>query len=296
MTHDEHLVPARSSRELGTTLADLTQTKGYGKYPRYGTTAPETNLKEYLFVVLKRKWLIMSLMLVITSLATIQAYRDPSIYEGATKLRIEPKPQSVLSTGNLVIAGQTDPNFWGTQLQLLQNPQLARQVILTLDLQHDPKFLNGQAQTTIFASLKRIFSRDKQVQSVPATAPNIEPVGEEELRSRQFTPEELTALEPYEDAIAAGETIETIDRTNLVMIHFRHTDPVLAQKIANTLADVFVSNNIERVTAGASKAEVTLTSQIAKVQEKIKKEEQDRFAFAKAHNLPIDNTPGSNLE
>ncbi len=296
MTHDEHLVPASASREVGTTLADLTRSKGYDKYARYGSAATETNLKEYVFVVLKRKWLIMSLMLVITSLATIQAYRDPSIYEGATKIRIEPKPQSVLSTGNLVIAGQPDPNFWGTQLQLLQNPQLSRQVIITLDLQHDPKFLSGQAQTSIFASLKRIFSRDKPIQSVPAIAPNIEPVGEEEMRSRQFTPEELTALEPYEDALALGEVIEPIDRTNLVTIRFRHTDPVLAQKIANTIADIFVQNNIDRVTAGTSKADVTLTSQIAKVQEKIKKEEQDRFAFAKAHNLPIDNTPGSNLE
>src|SRR5689334_1387020 len=123
MTHDEHLVPASASHDLGTTLADLTQSKGYGKYARYGSATPETNLKDYLFVVLKRKWLILSLMLVITSLATIQAYRDPSIYEGVTKLRIEPKPQSVLSTGNagVIISGQTDPNFWGTQLQLLQN-------------------------------------------------------------------------------------------------------------------------------------------------------------------------------
>ena len=296
MTHDEHLVPAHPSRELGATLADLTQTKGYGKYARYGSTASETNLKEYLFVVLKRKWLIMSLILVVTSLATIQAYREPSIYEGSAKIRIEPKPQSVLSTGSLVIAGQPDPNFWGTQLQLLQNPQLARQVILTLNLQHDPTFLSGQAQTSIFASIKRIFTHEKPPAPIPATAPNIDPVGEEEVQTRQFTPEELTALEPYEDALAAGESVEPIERTNLVMIRFRHTDPVLAQKIANTIGDIFVQNNIERVTAGTSKAEVTLTNQIAKVQEKIKKGRQARFDFAKAHNLPIDNTPGSNLE
>jgi len=297
MTHDERLVPATTGRELGGSLADLTQSKGYGKYARYGSTPSETNLKEYLFVVLKRKWLIMSLMLVITSLATIQAYRDPSIYEGSTKMRIEPKPQSVLSTGNLVIAGQPDPNFWGTQLQLLQSPQLARQVILTLDLQHDPKFISGQAQTSIFASIKRIFTHEKPPAPVPATAPNIEPVGEEELRTRQFTPEELTALEPYEDALAAGESVEPVERTNLVIIRFRHTDPVLAQKIANTIGDIFVQNNVERVTAGTSKAEITLSSQIAKIQEKIKKEEQDRFAFAKAHNLPIDaNKPGADLE
>ena len=296
MTHDEHLVPARTGRDFDSTLADLTQSKPYGKYARYGTTQSETNVKEYFFIILKRKWLIMSLLLVVTSLATIQAYREPSIYQASTMIRIEGRPQSVLSTGNLIISGQPDPNFWGTQLRLLQNPLLARQVIVSLDLQHNSRFLSGQAQTSIVASLKRIFSRENAPASSPSTNATVEPISEEDLRSRQFTAEELAQLEPYEDAIAAGETVEAVEKTSLVTIHFQHTDPELAQKIANTLADVFVQNNLDRITAGTSKAEIDLTNQIAKVQDKIKKEEQDRFSFAKAHNLPIDNTPGTNLE
>src|SRR5713101_1459282 len=128
MTHDEHLVRARTGRDLDATLTDLAQSKPYAKYPTYGTTAPETNIKEYLFIVLKRKWLIMSLILVITSLTTIQAYRDPSVYEGTTMIRIEGRSSGVLTTGNIVVPGQVDPNFWGTQLRLLRNPLLARQV------------------------------------------------------------------------------------------------------------------------------------------------------------------------
>jgi capsular exopolysaccharide synthesis family protein len=116
------------------------------------------------------------------------------------------------------------------------------------------------------------------------------------MNARQFTPEELAALEPYEDAIAGGLTVDAIEKTNLVNIRFQHTDPEMAQKIANTLADVFVKNNMDAITAGSSTAEMQLSAQIAKVQEKIKDEERARFDFAKNHNLPIDNTPGSNLE
>src|SRR5260370_14836589 len=111
MTHDEHLVPARAERDLNPTLAELTQGKPYGKYSRYGATPVEANLKEYLFVILKRKWLILSLVLVITSLATIQAYREPSIYEGATTILIEPKSGNVLTSGQLIINSQPDPAF-----------------------------------------------------------------------------------------------------------------------------------------------------------------------------------------
>src|SRR6267143_1608761 len=241
MTQDEGLIPA--GRNLDRTLAELTETRPYGKYGRYGSSAtPETHVREYLFVILKRKWLILSILLVVTSLVTIQVYRETSIYEGTTTIRIEPKQQNVLqsSSSQIVINAPTDPNFWGTQFKLLQNPSLARQVILTLDLQHNPNFLGGQEQSSIFTSLKRIFSREKTVNtSMPAAGSVAQPIGEDELRERQFTAEESAALEPYEDAVAAGETVEPITGTSLVIIKYRHTDPQLAQTIANTLADVF---------------------------------------------------------
>src|ERR1700687_3447204 len=146
MTQDERLVPA--GRGLDNTLVELTQARPYDKYNRYGGSAAETNLREYLFVILKRKWLIMSLVLVVTSLVTIQAYRQPSVYEGGTTIRIESKPAPVLATGQVIINAPADPNFWGTQLKLLQNPSLARQVVLSLTLEKNPAFLGGQAQSS----------------------------------------------------------------------------------------------------------------------------------------------------
>lgn len=294
MTQDERLIPA--SRDLDRTLTELAQSKPYGKYEKYTGAQHETNLREYFFIILKRKWLIMSLVLVVTSLVTIQAYRQPSIYEGATTIRIEAKPQSPLQTGQIVINTAPDPSFWNTQLKLLENPSLARQVIVTLNLQKDPAFLGGQAQSSVFISLKRIFSRDKAAIPEKTTSPETEPVGEQELKERQFTAEELAGLEPYEDAITSNLTVEPIIGTNLVNIRYRHTNSALAQKIANTLADVFVTNNVERQELGNSKAEVVIMQEIAKYQDKIKKEGDARFAFARDNDLPITNEPGNNLE
>jgi capsular exopolysaccharide synthesis family protein len=292
MTQDERLVPARG-RDLDSTLAELTQGKPYG---RYGSTPAEANVREYLFIILKRKWLIMSLILVTTSLATIQAYREPSIYQGVTTIQIEPKG-NVLSTGSIMISAQPDPNFWGTQLKLLQNPALARQVVLRLNLQKDPNFLGGQAGTGVFDSLKRIFSREKPTSSTPSPTENAgEPMTIAELQDKQFTPAELAQLEPYEDVIAANLEVAPTTGTNLVTIRYTHTDPELARKVADGLADVFIDSNQYRITSGRSEAELKLIKSIAETQETVHKEEQGRFAFAKAHNLPLDSKPGSDLE
>src|SRR6266542_3385096 len=134
MSQDNRLIPVGAlDNRLDRPLSESAQLKPYG----VSAIEPST-IRDYLFVVLKRKWLILSLVLAVTSLVTIQMFRTPSIYEGESTIRIEPKPRSVLQTRDIVINAQNDPSFWGTQLKLLENPALARQVVLTLDLQNNP--------------------------------------------------------------------------------------------------------------------------------------------------------------
>jgi polysaccharide biosynthesis transport protein len=292
MSQDNRLMQVSPlDRGLDRPLADIVQAKPYG------VSAESTTVREYLFIVLKRKWLILSLVLVVTSLVTIQMFRLPSIYEAETTIRIEPKPRSVLQTKEIVINAQTDPTFWGTQLKLLENPALARQVVLTLDLQNNPSFFGGQSQGGIFSSLRKIVSRQKSPRAEAANAQSgLALIGESEVTDRSLTPEELAKLEPYEDAIIGGETVEPILATSLVKIRFVHPDPELAQKIANTLADVFINNNLARATLGSTKAEDLLAKEIANFQTKIKRQQEAQFNYAKAKGLPMTSDPGANLE
>jgi capsular exopolysaccharide synthesis family protein len=293
MSQDNRLVPVPViERGLDRPLSEISHSKPYGIS---GTEA--TNIRDYLLVILKRKWLILSLIVVITSLVTIQMFRQPSIYEGKTTIRIEPKPKSVLQTKELVINSGTDPNFWGTQLKLLQNASLARQVVLTLDLQHNPTFFGAQAQVGVFSSLRRLFSGEKKTAGTAATpTTDLNIVRETELKDQPLSAEQLAQLEPYEDAIIGSEAIEPQVGTNLVDIKFQHTNPELAQKIADTLAEVFVNNNLVRATIGSGKAEDLLANEIAKLQTKIKQDQEIQFNYAREHNVPLTIDPAANLD
>ena len=293
-TQDNRLIPVGLDRGLDRPLADLTQSKPYG----VSANDPAT-VKDYLFVVLKRKWLILSLVLVITSLVAIQSFRAPSIYEGETTIKIQQKQPSILQTDKIVINGQNDPNFWGTQLKLLQNPALAREVVLRLDLPHNPAFFGGQSQTGIFDSFRRMFSSptkpsNEQQRTVPGgLAVNNE--AQSPLGGR-LTSEEIEKLEAYEDAIIASEIIEPIPNTNLVKIIYRHSDPELAQKVANTLAEVFKDHNLRIATEGSHKAEDLLANEIAKLQAQIHQDQETQWNYAKNHNLPLTTEGAGNLE
>lgn len=291
-TQDNRFIPVGLDRGLDRPLTDLMASKPYG------VTAEPGSFKDYLFVILKRKWLILSLVLVITSLVAIQSFRAPSIYEGETVIRIQQKQPSILQTDKIIINGQSDPNFWGTQLKLLQNPALARQVVLTLDLPHNPAFFGSQSQTGIFDSLRRMFSSPA---AKPAAEQRNVPGGltvnsETQNALGRLTPEEIEKLEAYEDAIIAGEVIEPIPNTNLVKIIYRHSDPELAQKIANTLAEVFKNYNLAIATEGSTKAEDLLANEIARLQSQINQDQEVQWNYAKNHNLPLTTGSAGNLE
>ena len=84
MSQDNRLMPLGGiDRSIDRPLSEFTAAKPYG------TSGLEpTTFRDYLFVVLKRKWLILSLVLVVTSLVTIQAFRAPSIYAGEATIEL----------------------------------------------------------------------------------------------------------------------------------------------------------------------------------------------------------------
>src|SRR5215216_3551444 len=189
-SQDNRLIPVTGlDRAVDRPLTDLAP-KPYGGY---GAAANDPNtLKDYLSIILKRKWLILSLVLVVTSLVAIQSFRSPSIYEGETIIKIQQKQPNILQTDKIIINGQNDPNFWGTQLKLLQNPALARQVVLTLDLPHNPSFFGSQSQKGIFDALRRMFSSPTKPSAEQRTVPGGLTVNNESQNSLgRLTPEEI---------------------------------------------------------------------------------------------------------
>ena len=292
MSQDNRLMPLPSvERALDKPLSDLSRS--------YGPAATEpSQIRDYLFVILKRKWLILSLCLVVTSLVAIQMFRQPSIYEGEATIRIEQRSKSVFSTDKFVLNAQPDANFWGTQIKLLESPSLARQVVLTLDLPNNSKFTGGASQAGVFTALKSLFGQTpkKATATTPATATGLELVSESELKDKPLSAEELARLEPFEDMIIGGETVAGITGTNLFSIKYRHSDPEMAQKIANTLAEVFANNNLQRSELGSNANAIALSKQISELQSKIKADQQAQFEYAKSHNLPLSIGNGMNVE
>jgi capsular exopolysaccharide synthesis family protein len=288
MSQDNRLLPLPSG-QLDRPLNDLAQSKKY-----YGaSTAETTHLRDYMAVVLKRKWLILSLVVVVTSLVTIQMYRQPPIYEAETTIQIEQKT-GIIKTKELILNTGNDPTYWNTQLKLLENPQLARQVILALDLHNNPAFLEGQANSGLLASLRRLFFGDKPA---PAHVDNttVPIVDIATVKADQLPPELLERLEPYEDTLRANLTVEPVEKTSLVTIRYRHSNPEIARKVADTLAQVFIVNDLQRTNIGERTASENLANSIAELQLKIQQQTEQLLNYKRSHDIPISTAAGVDI-
>ncbi|MGI9104814.1 MAG: GumC family protein [Pyrinomonadaceae bacterium] len=297
MSQDNRLLPLTPGTNLDRPLRDLTQPERPNN--TYALSEP-THLRDYVSLVLKRKWLILSLLVVVTSLVTIQMYRQPTVYAAKTTIQIEQRTKNLLKSKELVLNAPTDPAYWGTQLKLLENPRLHRKVILALDLQNNSAFFGGQPRLGLMAVVRRVFSRGQpEAALTPATEGGLAVVDDASALAPaevdKLTPEQTAKMLAYEDALRARLKIDPVERTNLVEITIQHTNPELAMKIADTLAQVFIDDNMARETSGAGASADKIAKSIAELQLAIRQKQEQEIAFRKSHNLPLGQAPAENL-
>src|SRR6266496_1292931 len=113
----------------------------YGVDPNAET---EVHLLDYWRAVRKRLWLVISIVVLVTMLATLYVARKPDIYESGARLQVDLENNAgLVSKTPYLIGSANDPVYFNTQLQILTRGGLLRRVVKTLDLEHNPEFLQG---------------------------------------------------------------------------------------------------------------------------------------------------------
>lgn len=283
--HDTRLTPVhQGSLERETHSASLSAIATSFSRPN--------DIRYYLTLILKRKWFILSVVIIVTSLVSLYAFSLPSIYEATATLRLQPREYTFMESGGAtVFHGYDSYEYSNTQVKLLSNSELMRQVTLDLDLQNDAVFL-GEKKVDFFSRIRTIFAREK-----PSVAPPAVPVVRSDPSTdvRKLGPEQVAQMEPYVNALLSNLKVELQENTNLVNVRFTHTNPETAFRVLETLAKDFRDSDKDFETAGTQTAANTLAKQVADVQAALKQQEEQRIAYLKGHNLPLSQGQGRNL-
>lgn len=255
------------------------------------------HLLDYWHSIRKRLWLVIGIAVLITSLAAIYMSRKPDIFEAQARVQVDLERVNpglgVKDSPIIVNNSANDPAYFNTQLQILTGPGLLRRVAKTLDLENNRDFLKNpteKSHSTWQSILRTIgLGQKEKPKNIAEEIPLASSTGSSSSAENLA---EIKRLAPYVEALQKGLNVQpvresrlTVKETRLIDVAFRHTDPVIAAKVVNAIADTFSLSNLERKTESNSSTSDFLQKRIAELQAEIRKGDEKLVNYSREHDL-----------
>src|SRR6202140_3752346 len=234
--------PAEFLRPIGSTLYNLAPSQ-------------ESTMREYLRVLIKRKWMVTAVVVGIFLAVALASLRQTPIYEAASQIVINKADSNLITFKDSVpVVDYYDQSDLDTEVRILQSDLMALQVIRQLNLDKRPEF-GGRAD-------------QKQ--------PNLvaDPLQTDSNRTSALL-----------GSFRGNLHVTLIPNTRIIEIHYTSTDPQLAASAVNTLAATYVEQNFKTKFESTMQASDWLSKQLVGLQMKVETSQEKLVRYQKEHEI-----------
>src|SRR5271165_6428991 len=177
--------------------------------------AQESTLREYVRVLIKRKWMVLSVVVGIFMAVAVASLRQTPVYEAVGQIVVNKADSNLITfKDSQPVMDYYDQSDLDTEVRILQSDLMALQVIRQLNLDKRPEF-GGQ-------------SDQKQANLVA------DPLQSDSSRTSALL-----------GSFRGRLHVSLIPNTRIIEIHYASTDPQLAASAVNTLAATYVEQNFK---------------------------------------------------
>jgi len=181
----------------------------------------------YLRTLNRYKWGILMVVIAVGMLAAMYAYSLRPIYRSTATVMVEMgKPKVVTNQELYESFVGTTRDYFLTQFEIIKSRDLAERLVRVMQLTKHPEYDPRQQAKPWYAVWV-------PAQFLPA-APSVQAPSEEEL------------VESVTSQVMAGISLQPVRNTQLVKLSFDSHDPVLAERVPNTLAMIYIIADLER--------------------------------------------------
>lgn len=211
----------------------------------------EPHLLDYLIILRKHQWLILTFLLTVVTVVTIASFKEKPVYEAAARVEIDKESQNVLrfQDDNSYDEYMDSEDYIETQAKILQSETLALQTIRSLDLGHYPEF---------------------------GGSPNSLSFGQGASGSKR--PAILGAF-------LGGLSVRRVPNSRLIEVRFEAEDPQLAALVVNTHLQDFIEQNFRSKYDATTQASTWLSAELEELRLKVEKSEDDRIAYERKNQI-----------
>src|SRR5215469_10044103 len=247
MSDETKLVP-RDSGSIGT----VEVVPASSRISTIDLSPHEPHLYDYLLILRKHLWLILSFVLAVVTLVSIETFRQKPVYVATATLEIDRENPNILPfPGIETYDFMTDlDNYIDTQSRILASETLALQTIRILGLNADPEFAGANDSEAILTGTLK----------------------------NQTLPPEIGAF-------LGSLAVRRIPNSRMLTVSFESTDPRAAARILNVHLDNYVEQNYKgryEATADASKF---LQSELDELSVKVRRSEDARIAYERTNQI-----------
>ena len=218
--------------------------------PAAWTQAPrETSLLDYLIVLRKHQWMILTFLLLVVTIVTIASFKMNPIYVASARVEVDPENDNPLpfQDSNSYQEYVDLDNYIETQTKIIQSQTLAMDTIRTLDLPRFPEF-GGDPKAL-----------------VNATPGQKEP--------------------PVLGDFLSRLTVSRVPNSRLVEVQFAAEDPQLAARVVNTHLQNYKELNFKSRYDATMQASDFLTSELEELRIKMEKSDAAEVAYERQNQI-----------
>jgi len=211
-------------------------------------------IRAYWLILLKRRWTVLTVMFVLTTLVAIVSFRTQPVYEATARVEVEADTPQIQSLNDLYRGepGFSDETFLQTQVNVLKSENLAWRTIQQL----------GLAESAEFASAGGGGARG------PAASLS-------------------TVQNGLIQAFRGHLRVQLMRDSRMIEVTFESTDPQLAAREANTLVNNYTEYNFHQKYDATRQASGFMEQQLDELKAKVEKSQQAMVDYERK-NLIVD--------
>lgn len=239
------------------------------------TMTENNDFYEYLRVVMKRRWTIITVLSILFFTTAIYSFTATPMYNAVTRLVIDKTNPNIVSIQEVMAVDASETYDYQTQYKIIESRAVAKEVIRRLDLEHSEEFVS---QGGLLSRGGRAFGRlmtaeDDLLKNAGKAA--------EDDAGGKIDPRLVTAL------IKRIE-VKPVRNSRLLDINFQASSPVLAARVADTIAQAYIDYNLETKLQAAQAAVQWLQGRIESERRKVEETEQALLNYKKEQDIITD--------
>ncbi len=241
------------------------------------------DIRALFMVLLRRKWIIINTALFCSVLSLLVLFQLTPRYTASAMLALETRQNQVVDVQAVMSGIGTDVAAIKTEIDVMTSRRLVGKTVDALGLMKDPEF-NGTLNTE-----KSLLSYLNPVSYVP----------ESWKRSIVGEPRSISAEEQAEreraqviDAVTGRLSVSNPARSYSILMSFESTDARKAARIANSLADLYLTDQLEAKFEATQRANEWLNERIFDLRENVRSSEVSAQNFREENQLIRSGSAG----